>query len=74
MKRPAALPLAATLAGIVLIGASAIAHPRPYLVWNASASVAAGLYRVISGAPERGDFVLVLLSHKNAEVQKVESF
>ena len=54
MKRPAALPLAAALVGL-----SAIAHPRPYLVWNASASVAAGLYRVISGAPERGDFVLV---------------
>ena len=59
MKRPAFLPLAAALAGIALVGVSAIAHPRPYLVWNASASVAAGLYRVVSGAPERGDFVLV---------------
>ena len=59
MKRPAFLPLAVTLAGIALVGVSAIAHPRPHLVWNASASVAAGLYRVISGAPERGDFVLV---------------
>ena len=59
MKRPAALPLAAMLAGMALIGVSAIAHPRPRLVWNASASVAAGLYRVIPGAPERGDFVLV---------------
>ena len=59
MKRPAALPLAAALAGIALIGVSAIAHPRPHLVWNASASVAAGLYRVISGAPKRSDFVLV---------------
>ena len=54
MKRLAALPLAVTLVGV-----SAIAHPRPYLVWNASASVAVGLYRVIPGAPERGDFVLV---------------
>ena len=59
MKTPAAFPLAATLAGIALVGVSAIAHPRPYLVWNASASVAVGLYRVISGAPDRGDFVLV---------------
>lgn len=59
MKRPAFLPLAATLAGIALVGFSAIAHPQPRLVWNASASVAAGLYRVIPGAPERGDFILV---------------
>ena len=59
MKRPAFLPLAATLAGIALVGLSAIAHPQPRLVWNASASAPIGLYRVISGAPERGDFVLV---------------
>ena len=59
MKRPAALPLAAALAGVALVGVSAIAHPRPRLVWNVSASVAVGLYRVISGAPERGDFILV---------------
>ena len=58
MKKPAALPLAAALAGIALVGVSAVAYPRPYLVWNASASVAVGLYRVVSGAPERGDFVL----------------
>tara|TARA_B100001939_G_scaffold344955_1_gene360547 strand:- start:682 stop:1185 length:504 start_codon:yes stop_codon:yes gene_type:complete len=61
MKRPAFLPVAATLAGIALVGFSAIAHPRPQLVWNASASAPIGLYRVISGAPERGDFVLVRL-------------
>ena len=59
MKRPAFLPLAATLAGIALVGFSAIAHPQPHLVWNASASAPLGLYRAISGAPERGDFVLV---------------
>lgn len=61
MKRPAFLPLAATLSGIALVGFSAIAHPQPHVVWNASASVAVGLYRVVSGAPERGDFVLVRL-------------
>ena len=59
MKRPAVLPLVATLAGIALVGFSAIAHPQPRLVWNASASAPIGLYRVVSGAPERGDFVLV---------------
>ena len=59
MKSPAFLPLAATLAGIALVGFSAIAHPQPRLVWNASASVPIGLYRAVSGSPERGDFVLV---------------
>lgn len=59
MKRPAILPLAATLVGIALVGFSAIAHPQPHLVWNASASTPIGLYRVVSGRPERGDFVLV---------------
>jgi len=61
MKRPASLPLAATLAGIALVGFSAIAHSQPHLVWNASASAPIGLYRVVSGAPERGDFILVRL-------------
>lgn len=59
MKRPAVLPLAATLAGIALVGFSAIAHPQSRLVWNASASAPIGLYRVVSGTPERGNFVLV---------------
>ena len=59
MTRPAFLPLAAALAGVALVGLSAIAHPRPYLVWNASASAPIGLYRVVSGAPERGDFALI---------------
>ena len=59
MKRPAFLPFAATLAGIALVGFSAIARPQPHLVWNASASAPIGLYRVVSGAPERGDFILV---------------
>lgn len=61
MKRPAFLSLASMLAGIALVGFSAIAHPQPRLVWNASASAPIGLYRVASGAPERGDFVLVRL-------------
>jgi conjugative transfer signal peptidase TraF len=61
MKRPAFLPLAAMLAGIALIGFSAAARPTPQLIWNASASAPIGLYRVVSGAPERGDFILVHL-------------
>lgn len=59
MKRPAFLPLAAMLAGLALIGFFSAARPAPQLVWNASASAPIGLYRVVSGAPERGDFVLV---------------
>ncbi|SBV92688.1 conjugative transfer signal peptidase TraF [Telmatospirillum sp. J64-1] len=61
MKRPTFLPLAAMLAGIALVGFSAIAHPQPHLVWNASASAPIGLYRVVSGASERGDFIFVRL-------------
>lgn len=61
MRKPAALPLAVTLAGIALIGFSAAARPTPQFIWNASASAPIGLYRVDSGAPERGDFVLVRL-------------
>lgn len=58
MKKAAGIPLAAVLSGVVLIGISAIAH-APLLVWNASASAPTGLYRVTSGAAERGDLVLV---------------
>lgn len=58
MKKAAILPLAAVLSGVVLIGISAIAR-APLLVWNASASAPIGLYRVVSGIPERGDLVLV---------------
>ena len=70
MKRPAVLPLVATLAGIALVGFSAIAHPQPRLVWNASASAPIGLYRVVSGAPERGDFALV---HIPKSIEKLAS-
>lgn len=57
-KNPrAALALGAL--GLGLIGFSAFADPAPKLVWNASASAPIGLYRVVPGAPERGDLVLV---------------
>jgi len=58
MKKAVLLPLAAILSGVALIGISAIGH-APLLVWNASASAPIGLYRVTSGAPERGDLVLI---------------
>jgi conjugative transfer signal peptidase TraF len=58
MKKAAILPVAAVLSGVALIGISAIAY-APLLVWNASASAPIGLYRVTSGALERGDLVLV---------------
>ena len=50
-----------TTAAVSLIGVASIASFAPKLVWNASASAPIGLYRVVSGAPERGDFILVRL-------------
>ncbi|WP_419739563.1 conjugative transfer signal peptidase TraF [Ruegeria sp.] len=67
MKKAVLLPLAAVLSGVALIGISAIAH-TPLLVWNASASAPIGLYRVTSGAPERGDLVLVQPSKSIAKL------
>lgn len=67
MKKAALLPVAAVLAGVALIGISAIAR-APLLVWNASASAPIGLYRVVSGAPERGDLVLVQPSKSIAKL------
>jgi conjugative transfer signal peptidase TraF len=57
-RRPRAV-LALTLFGLGLIGLAALARPAPWLVWNASASVPIGLYRVLPGKPIRGDLVLV---------------
>ncbi|MDF1719242.1 MAG: conjugative transfer signal peptidase TraF [Minwuia sp.] len=58
MKKAVLLPLVVAISGVTLIGISAIVH-APLLVWNASASAPIGLYRVTSGAPERGDLVLI---------------
>lgn len=61
-RRPkrAGAPLA--LAGLALasIGFAWLADPAPRLVWNASASVPIGLYRVTGGTPQRSDLVLAL--------------
>jgi len=45
--------------GIGLIGFSTVHHSAPWLVWNASPSAPVGLYQMISGVPQKGDFVLV---------------
>lgn len=58
MKKTALVALLAAVSGVALIGISAVAH-APLLVWNASASAPIGLYRVTSGAPKRGDLVLI---------------
>ncbi|MFI5024478.1 MAG: conjugative transfer signal peptidase TraF [Alphaproteobacteria bacterium] len=45
--------------GVTLLGVSALAHPAPWLVWNASASAPLGLYWVVHGqAVARHDLVL----------------
>lgn len=58
MQKPSVSVLAAAI-GVVCIGLASIAHPTPMLVWNASTSVPIGLYRVVSGTPQRGDLALV---------------
>jgi conjugative transfer signal peptidase TraF len=45
--------------GIGLIGFSAAHNKTPWLIWNASPSAPVGLYRMVFGAPQKGDFVLV---------------
>ncbi|RWX64268.1 S26 family signal peptidase [Mesorhizobium sp. M2A.F.Ca.ET.039.01.1.1] len=59
LRRIRALKVIASGAvGLALIGLCAFAKPSPWLVWNASASVPVGLYRVVAGDPVRGDLVL----------------
>ena len=48
--------------GIAALGSTEIAHPRPRLVWNATASAPVGLYRVEPAWDlRRGDFVFARL-------------
>lgn len=47
--------IAAGAVGLALIG---LAKPSPWLVWNVSASAPIGLYRIVAGAPARGDLTL----------------
>ncbi|TPI13050.1 S26 family signal peptidase [Mesorhizobium sp. B4-1-3] len=50
--------ISATAIGLGLLAFTVFARPSPVLVWNASASAPIGLYRVVAGAPARGDLVL----------------
>ena len=59
MMRKPAIFLTVTMIGIAGLGLAHLAHPVPRLVWNASASLPIGLYRILPGGPRRGDLVLV---------------
>lgn len=61
MRRASVIALAVAGIGLALMGFSAVRHPAPILVWNASASVPVGLYGTVSGEPKLGDFALVLM-------------
>lgn len=52
-------PLAITGLALCALTAGAVVQPAPRLVWNASASVPVGLYRVVPGRiPRRGELAL----------------
>jgi conjugative transfer signal peptidase TraF len=58
MKRRSYLIMAC--GAIAVIAVTAVIHPPPRLIWNASASAPIGLYSVQAAArPERGDLVAV---------------
>ncbi|MGX9181764.1 S26 family signal peptidase [Mesorhizobium sp. BHbdii] len=51
------------LGGAALIVAPALSGPTPWLIWNASASVPIGLYRIKQGGtPKVGDLAVVMPS------------
>lgn len=60
--------------GLGLICSAPFVSPTPILVWNASASAPIGLYRVISGAPQRGDLVLVRAPKSLAKLAAERSY
>ncbi|OYW82602.1 MAG: hypothetical protein B7Z26_02825, partial [Asticcacaulis sp. 32-58-5] len=60
-RRRLILGLAMT-ASLATLGLSACLHPRPWLVYNASPSVAVGFYRIAAPTRlQRGDLVLARL-------------
>lgn len=59
------------LAGVGAIAWALTNDPRPRLVWNASESAPAGLYRVVYRAPLRGE--LALVSPAGAAAKLIES-
>lgn len=59
MMRKPPIFLAVAVTGLACIAFTRFAHPTPMLVWNASASMPIGFYRLVPGLPERGDLALV---------------
>lgn len=59
MQKPSLSIAAVVMTGIVELGLTSVAHPTPMLVWNASASMPIGLYRLAPVLSMRGDLVLV---------------
>ena len=59
MMRKPPIFLAVAVTGLACIAFTRFAHPTPVLVWNASASMPIGFYRLVPGLPERGDLALV---------------
>jgi conjugative transfer signal peptidase TraF len=51
----------ATCGAVLVIGATALLHPAPWLIWNASASVPIGLYAVHPARMLRTDELLVVM-------------
>jgi conjugative transfer signal peptidase TraF len=60
--------LALAAANVLLTVQSLQGKTAPWLVWNASASVPLGLYRIESGPFRRGDLVLIRLSPDVADL------
>lgn len=64
-----------TVFGITLLIATAVSPPAPRLIWNASPSVAEGLYWVNVGVPaEVGDIVIAHLSAPAAHFAEVRHY
>lgn len=60
--------------GVGLLGASLLQPTRPLLVWNASASVPIGLYRIDRRAPAVGNVALVRLGEPVANLAKRRAY
>jgi len=60
--------------GVVLGVGGAILKPKPWLVWNVTASAPLGLYRSASGPVARGDWVLVTAPHDARELAAVRHY
>lgn len=59
--KPTHIRLGVAAAGLAAIAFATLAELTPRIVWNSSASVARGLYRIDPGSAETGDLVLTRL-------------